>query len=482
MLPFGPFEPDRTEYTPGAITTMKNALPVTDGWGPLPEIDEYSNALPSACLGAVYVRDSSGNFTIIAGTASGLYELNTSTLNWDEISKSATPYNVPSGDKWSFAVFGSKLIAANIGDPPQVYDIDGGGNFADLGGSPPQAKYVWVAGDFLVLGNIASNPNRVQWSGLNNEAFWTVGERGSDFQDLPDGEDVTGGIGEPNGAIIIQRRMMRYMQFNPASGYTFTITVANPERGSVAPLSIVQIGPRDFVYLTEDGFWRGVEGRPIGAEKVNRWFLNTQVDLSNIVTVRGVADPFNKVVWWQYTDEADTSSLLGYDWVLDRWCFADNNVEELATITTAGTTLEGLDSFSSSIDLLGASLDSRVWKGGRPTFAGFTTDHKLGFFNGANKQAEFETADIELARPFKAFVQGCRVVTDADDYTVQVAGADFHGGTVVFGPTRSPETRTGMTSHRDEARLHRFKVVIAAGDVWDHCIGVDPHYTRAGMI
>jgi hypothetical protein len=461
---------------------MKNAVPVRDGWGPFQELDEYSNALPSEPRGSTYVRDSSGNFKIIAGTADGLYELNTSTLNWDEISKSATPYNVPDGDQWQFERFGDSLIATNIGDPPQVYDIETPGNFADLGGSPPQAKYVWVAGDFLVFGYIQSNPARVQWSGLNDATHWTVGEKGADYQDMPDGTDITGGIGEPKGAIIVQRKVMRYMQFSPASGYTFTFTVANPERGCVAPLSITQIGPRDFVYLTEDGFFRGVEGNPIGAERVDGWFLNTQVDLDNIVSVRGVADPFAKVVWFQYQDSSSTAYLLGYNWQLDRWCYADNNVSDLAALTTAGVTLEGLDAFSTSIDTLTPGLDSRVWKGGRPTFAGFTTDYKLAYFSGENREAQLETAEVELAAPNKAFVQGVRTYTDADDYTVEVAGSDFHGGTVEYGAATSPHSRTGVAPARNEARLHKFRVTITAGDVWGHALGVNPEYVPSGDV
>ena len=480
MIPFGPFEPDRTIFAPQATTSMKNSLPVADGWGPMKSLQTYSNALPAQCLGAVYVRTSSGNFTVIAGTQTGLYRLNTATLNWDDIGGSSKPYSVPSGDKWSFARFGTKLIACNLNDPPQTYDVDAGGTFADLGGSPPKAKYAWVAGDFLVLGHLESYPTRVQWSGINESDFWTVGEKGSDFQSIPDGEDVTGGIGEPNGAIIIQRRAMRFMQFSPASGYTFGFTIANPERGCIAPLSIVQIGPRDFAYLTEDGFFRGVQGQAIGAEKVDRWFLE-QIDLDNLATVRGVADPFNKIVWWQYEDASSTAYLLGYDWQLNRWCFADNNVTELAALVTSGTTVEGLDAFNSNLDLLTPSLDSRVWKGGRPTFAGFTTDHRLAFFDGSNQAAEFETADVELHAPLRAFVNGCRVFTDADDYTVQVAGSDFHGGTVTYDTAASPES-TGETSLSNEARLHRFKVSIAAGDVWNHALGVRPVSVPAGEV
>lgn len=472
MIPFAPFEPDRTIFNPGAITVQKNAVPVKDGWGPLPSLSTYTEALPAEPKGLVVVRTSGGAYSIIAGTADALYKLNTSTYDWDEISKSTTPYNITNGDQWSFAVYGQKLIATNISDPVQVYDIDSGGNFADLGGSPPQAKYAWVAGDYLVLGCIANNTTRIQWSGLNDETHWTVGEKGSDYQDFPDGEDVTGGIGESQGAIVFQRRKIRYMQFNPASGFVFTFTDANPERGSTAPHSIVQIGARDFVFLTDDGFYRGIEAAPIGAERVDRWFFE-QINLDEIAHVVGVADISQKLVWFQFADEAGTTYLLGYDWQLDRWCFADNNMTGMASLVTAGTTLEGLDDFSASIDALGVSLDSRQWKGGAPAFAGFDASYQLGFFSGANQQAELTTADVQIISGRRAFCDGARVMTDADDYTVTPSVSEYHGDEPTALTASSPEL-DGVSRMRAEGRLHRFKVTIAAGDVWKHAYGLEP--------
>jgi hypothetical protein len=79
-------------------------------------------------------------------------------------------------------------------------------------------------------------------------------------------------------------------------------------------------------------------------------------------------------------------------------------------------------------------------------------------------------------------VQGCRVYTDADDYTVEVAGSDFHGGTVVYDNPSTPNSRTGVTPARNEARLHKFRVTIAAGDLWDHVLGVNPEYVPSGDV
>ena len=111
MGAFANYEPDRAIFNPAAATEILNAVPVADGWGPMPDLVVYSLALPARCFGAVYVRSSSGAFSVIAGTQTRLYRLNPATLAWDDISGPAAPYSVPDSDRWSFARFGSKLLA-----------------------------------------------------------------------------------------------------------------------------------------------------------------------------------------------------------------------------------------------------------------------------------------------------------------------------------------------------------------------------------
>src|SRR5262249_46166167 len=61
-----------------------------------------------------------------------------------------------------------------------------GCGFADLGGSPPPARYVAVVNRFVVLSGMGTaTPYRIQWSGLNAVTTWTPGVNSSDFQDLP---------------------------------------------------------------------------------------------------------------------------------------------------------------------------------------------------------------------------------------------------------------------------------------------------------
>lgn len=471
MIPFPPFEPDKSPFNAGASGSVVNVLPVADGWGPMPQLSEVSEALGSECKGAIYVRQADGDFSVIAGTATSLFLLDTTDYSWTDISGTSAPYGVPENDLWSFTVFGTTLIAHTLGDVPQAYDIEAGGTFADLAGSPPVAKYSWVAGDFLVFGYLDGEPDTIQWSALNNATFWTIGERGADKQQFPSGGEIMGGIADERGAIIIQRDAMRYMQFAPSSGYTFTISVANSKRGTIAPNSIAQIGPGQFLYLSEDGFFSGVEGRPIGAERVDRWFFE-EIDQTYLPDVQGVADPYQKIVWWQFRRPNGSKYLLGYDWQLDRWCYSTQNVSQMVALTTPGLTWDGLDQLYANIDAATESYDSRLFSGGRPTFGAFTIDNKLAYFTGTARQANLTTAQIEPAPGLRAFVNGGRVITDATGYIVFAATADFHGDDLSFDSAVSPSTRSGQLPLRRSGRLFQFTLIILSGTDWTHASGI----------
>jgi hypothetical protein len=297
---------------------------------------------------------------------------------------------------------------------------------------------------------------------------------------LPAGGEIMGGIPDQRGALIIQRNAMQYMQFAPGSGYTFTIAPANEKRGTVAPHSIAQIGPGQFLYLSEDGFFSGVAGQPIGAERVDRWFFEN-VDQAFLGDVKGVADPYQKIVWWQFVKPDSTKLLLGYDWQLDRWCYSDQDVSQMVALSTPATTWDGLDALYANIDAVDVPFDSRLFAGGRPTFAAFTTDNKLAYFTGANKAATLETADIELVPGYRAWVNGGRVQTDCTGFTVEIAKADFHGGTFTYKSAVSPSTRSGHLPFRASGRLHRFRMNVTAGEDWTHVSGINAMYVSEGM-
>lgn len=397
ILPFGPWEPDRTQFDASVSPSVVNCLPTASGWGGLPQFVAVSQALPAAPRGAVYARTSDGAFKIFCGTTTALYQLDTSDYSWTVVTRtSGGAYSVPEGDNWSFRQFGTNLYATNIGDVLQVIDVDSGTNFAAASGSPPQAKYVGSAGDFLILAHTANSPQEVRTSALGNAEFWTEGLRLSGGQILPDGEDIQGLLSGERGAYIFQRRAIRLLEVTSSADYPFAVRVVNPSRGVLAPLSIAAIGPNMFAYLAADGFSQGVEGLPIGAEKVDRWF-QAQLDTDKMAYVVGCADPYNKIFWWQAQLPDDTYFMIGYNWQLKRWCYSDQNVVNLVDLVTPAITWDGIENLFATWEDANIAWDSRLISGGLPTFAGFNSDYKLGYFTGLNMAATLKSAVVPLA-------------------------------------------------------------------------------------
>lgn len=479
MIRFANFEPDRTQYALDASRWIVNAIPVKDGWGPLPDLVAISQSLAAPCLGGWSVRKQDGTYRIFAATATNIYELNGTDYSWIDISGLSAPFAVPVGDRWSATKFGQKLILCNLGGPQQYIDIDAGTAFADLPGSPPWARYIATVGEYVGLGYITGYPNRFMLSGIGDAGFWTLGQRGCDLQDFAAGEEIMNIQGGERGAIISHRTAFTEIALTSGGDYSFTTRVVNPSRGVIAPLSVVPIGPGNFVYYAQDGFFMGVEGQPIGAERVDLWFQGL-ADSQYVPEIRGFPDPFRKIAWFQSQDTTGTKFLLGYHWQLDRWLYADNNVSEMCIMATPGITWDGIETLYPNWDSADIPWDSALLSGGALRFAAFTTDNKLGFFTGLPRAATLTTADVELNGGSRSFLQQARVYTDCSAFTLKAITSDKHGGTRTTGSAVAPYGATGLCHFRSSALLHAFQMDIPAGTDWNHVMGIEPVARREG--
>jgi hypothetical protein len=348
------FAPDLSPFGKPESQLIQNVLPRKDGYGPIPSPSVYSSALPAPCRGFFRARNSDGSVTIFAATATKLYKLNNTNFTWNDISKGGGSYTgVPSSDQWQFAQFNNFIFAVQINIAPQVFDLTSSSAFADLGGSPPQARYIAVVNRFVVLSGLGSStPYRIQWSGLNATTTWTSGVSSSDFQDLPDG-GIVRGIGGGETGLIMQDAAIRRMIFAPGSSYIFQIERVAQDKGIFAPLSLVRGGDRLF-FCGNDGFQMVQPGgypQPIGKERVDRTFF-ADADSSNLQLMQGAYEPRSTRVYWAYKSLAGASGVfdkvLVYDYALDRWAIA------------TGIMGEYLSNLPSSADVGGAGLHQQL--------------------------------------------------------------------------------------------------------------------------
>lgn len=219
-IKFPAFAPDVASVDATVASVATNVVPRADGYGPVASPTAISAPLPADCRGAIEMRSPAFGFPVyFAGTGTKLYKFNLGTASWDDVSAPGTTYGVPPGDYWSFAVYGTRLVATCLGARPQVIDIDLGKHFRNLGGNPPRARHCGVVGEFLVLAGLASDPNAVQWSDLGDIETWVLGVQNGhtgDIQLFPDGGAVTGFAGGEFG-IVFQESTIRRMVFSAGS-------------------------------------------------------------------------------------------------------------------------------------------------------------------------------------------------------------------------------------------------------------------------
>lgn len=482
LVPWGEYRPDVADFEGQHTRNILNVLPRSDGYGPFPSFTAFTGAMAATCRGYFYARNTDGSIAVFAGTSTKLYRLSNTDFTWSDVSKSLGSYTaLPTTDHWQFAQFGSVVIAVQANVAPQAYTLGSSTEFADLSGSPPQARYVTVVNRFLVLSGLLNNPFRIEWSGLNAITTWD-GSNQSDSQDLPDGGIVRGVAGGEYG-LITQDSSIRRMIYAPGSPVIFQIERISEEKGIFAPLSLVRAGDRMF-YIGADGFKMVVPGGyplPIGAEKVDRTFF-ADVDTGNLQLCIGASDPKASRVYWSYKSLSGQAGLfdkmLGYDWVLERFFPVSMSGEYLATLARPGVTLDALDSISGSIDALSFSLDD-ISNASLAQLSTVNSAHKLGFFTGTALEATLETPEkSNNGRRF--FVRGFRPLVDAATVYGSVSKRETQQATATY-TTETLVNAVGSCPQRASTRYARAKVRVPASTTWVSAIGVEPDIVQEGF-
>jgi hypothetical protein len=490
LLAPGDYRPDVSDYEGQATQNILNVLPRGDGYGPFPSFSAYTSALTSACRGAFYALKSDGTVVTFAGTSNKLYMLNNTNFTWTDVSLGGGTYSaLTTTAQWQFAQTGNLVFATQANAVLQVFDLTSSSTFTNALGSPPQAAYISVVGQFLVLSGLLSTPYRIQWSGLdsfNASTSWTSGVNSSDFQDFPDGGIVRGVAGGEAG-IIFQDQAIRRMSFVPGSPIIFQIDRITQDKGLFAPYSIIRAAEKIFFYAGQ-GFHKIEPGgvpEPIGRERVDRTFL-ADLDKGNLQLFMGAADPRSTRVYWAYKSVAGSSGcydkILGYDFLLDRFFPVEMTGEFLLGISQTGLTLENLDALApgGSLDAMTLSLDAYA-TAVQPELGQFNNLHGLGFFRGGNLEATVESAE-QGADESRITVRGFRPVTDAVTLFGSASFRDTPSATPTPGAEVAVNARTGRCDMRRDTRYSRFKVRIPAGVSWSFFAGVVPDIVTGGTL
>lgn len=487
-VPFGPWEPDKASLDSSSALIAENVYPQATGYGPVPAPEAVTLALPAPARGSIAVRQQSGAWIFYVGTTNALYRFNPGTLGWDNVS-GTSPYLLPDGDYWSFALYGPLLIAAHTGAPPQTINIESGTQFADLAYTspdpPPNARFVVVVNEFVFLAGILDNEAAVQWSAIGDPSYWTPGVNSSDIQVLPDGGRVTGIVGTDYTAIVFQEQAIQEFTFAAGTGQVFQRQKVETDRGAVAPWSVIKVGASIF-FLDRDGFYMFAGGvsQPIGKERVNAW-MKRLADPTYLQTAKTCSDPSGTRVLWAFksqnaSDPTALDTAIAYDYVLDRWSKVNVYVRDWLRAETQPLSFDGIsedvDMGKAPYDFLGGlSADSALFSGGNPLVGVFGADNKLSLLEGPSLEAKIGTPWVQAGRPKRAYADGVRIDTDASAWFATVSTRE---SIALADPARTrPETGPNAERFapcRASGRYHQVNVRIAAGDPWTYAQAVEP--------
>jgi hypothetical protein len=438
-------------------------------------------------------------------------------------------------NRWQFVQFGNYALASNGSEKIQYYDVNSSTDFADLAAAAPVAKYITVVRDFVVGANIGAgtNPARVQWSDINDPTDWTAGGASqSDFQELPDGGDITGITGGEFGIVFLEKAIVRMSYIGSPLFFQFDTISRNV--GCIEGGSIAQYGGVAY-FLSDDGFYscNGQQVTGIGSEKVDRYFY-ANANIGDIDSISAAVDPERNLVIWNYTTVSGNRALLIYNFETQKWCEADTDVNFLSTLATTGTTLDGIDSaynitagsfvvgksytirsvgttdytligavantvgvlFTATgvgsgtgvaidmaasaaalktVDSLVTTLDDRLYAGGKFLFGG-VRDTRIITFTGTNATATITTNDLEYG--YNSVLTLIRPSVDSGSANVSVTSRRMLDDTITYSTpiSASSENRCPV---RSAGRYHRVSLT-PTGSNWFSAIGIDLDYTEQG--
>ena len=443
-----------------------------------------SGALPTGLTAGTtyYVIQATANSFKVAATPGGVTPVTISSAGSGTHSMTYFYSDVPSTDQWQAFQFGNNVVFLQANSAPQVYDVSSSTAFANLGGSPPTARYGTVVGRFAVLSGLVSNPTRVHWSDLDGITTWTPGTGFANSVDLPDGGIVRGVAGGEFG-LILQESTTRRMVYVPGAKPAFQIERIAEEKGLLGPYSIVRAGER-VLFVSAQGFQEYYGGvlAPIGKERLDRTFL-ADLDTGSLHLFIGASDPTGTRAFWAYKSVGSASTaafdkIICYDTTLQRFSPPiPVSGEYLAPLVKPGLTLDALDTISSSIDALGFTLNS-VQAALAARLAAVDATHRLGFFDGSNVEAILETSEQGLEGR-RMFVRGFEVRTDAAD----VVGSVRYRANAQAALSQTSESeinRQGVCPQRIDTKLARARMRIPAGTLWTYAMGIEPEFVTTG--
>ena len=475
-LTFGEWMPDQPSIT-GALVDAKNIVSQAVGYGPFPTAATFSGVAAENLTTLVAGKTPTGTTNLFAAGTTKIYSVSGVGV-LTNVSK--TGGYTPNGalDRFRFTQFGNVIIGTNNSDPIQSFTLGTSTAFADQAATAPKCKFITVVRDFVVTAFTTESsvvyPTRVRWSGINSETSWGSDQvTQADYQDIPDGGQIVGIRGGEFGLVLMDKGISRMSYVG--TPFIFQFDNISRGKGCISAGSIAQLQGITF-FLSDDGFYMcdGQNVSPIGSEKIDRWFFSN-ADESAFDSMSCAVDPVRKLIIWNFKNTFAQRVLVIYNFKTQKWTYGDAGTDYISDASTSATTLEGLDSLSSSIDALPVSLDSILYMGGK-YFLGGTYGAYVMTYNGASATGNIITGDLNAGG--RSVVTLARPMVDGGSATVSVASRTLLSEQTNFG-TAGTADADNRISLRSNGNYHQFKVIPTGN--WKTAVGLDVELQGQGV-
>lgn len=470
---FGEWMPDQTGLS-GSLTDAKNVVSQAIGYGPFPTPVSFSSAAAENLTSLYAAKAPDSNTYFFAAGLSKIYTVSGSGT----LTQVNTGLTTGANDRVRFTQFGKSVIICNNAEKLKSWVLGTSSTFAEVAATAPIAKFITVVRDFVVVANTLETTQqqyRVRWSAINDETDWVENvNTQSDYQDIPDGGQIMGIRGGEFGLVLLERSIHRMTYVG--TPFIFQFDNISRNKGCMVSGSVAQYQGITF-FLSDDGFYMcdGQNVVPIGAEKVDRFFLSDASE-AEYNSMSAAIDPVRKLVIWNYKSVDATRKLMIYNFQTKKWTYADANTDYLGEASSGASTLEELDSISGSIDALTTSLDSLLYVGGK-YFLGGTYGTRVYSFTGANLTGSIATGDIDVGA--NSVVTLARPIVDNGSGSLSVASRTLLNQSVTYGTSTAADSENRV-SLRSAGRYHRLKLV-PTGSNWKTAVAIDVDITPQGV-
>jgi len=222
-----------------------------------PGMDTVGSALGERVQRIFEFEEEDGNTNLLRIGLTKVEKLNKSTNVWADIAGAALNGTEAAQIDYAVPILTGEKVVTFTNGIDAIRKYTGTGTDADLGGTPPKAKYMVSFGSYLLIGNITDDgsgdafPYRVKWSDTGDIEEWVTGNAGTNNL-LADEGDITG-MSRWGNFVTVHKANSIYVGQLVTTATVFRFDRKATGAGAVNGKAIANLPTGEQLFLASDG-------------------------------------------------------------------------------------------------------------------------------------------------------------------------------------------------------------------------------------